>query len=159
MKISLLPLLVICLGLAVGANEASADTYSRQETGYAATMQYGTVDTVRLVAIEGEKNMIGQGSGAVIGGVAAHAVTGEHGRAIATFVGSVVGAVVGGMAQEKFTQSQGMEITVVLDDGSEISVVQAVKDTNEFVPGQRVRITYANGRARVTPIDSRSYRN
>lgn len=152
MKTLLLSSLVFCLGLTGCADSLSGDTYSRDEARRTMAVQYGTVDAVRPVVLEGNRNMLGQGGGAVIGGIAANTVTGGRGQALATAVGAVAGAVAGGMAQEKITRAQGAEITVRLDNGSGIAVVQEVKNLNEFVPGQRVRLTQADGNTRVAPL-------
>ncbi|HNL91776.1 MAG TPA: hypothetical protein PKH01_02640 [Pseudomonadales bacterium] len=148
--------LLVCFALVGCADNLSGDTYSRDEARRTMAVQYGTVDSVRPVVIEGERSMLGQGGGAVIGGIAANTVTGGRGQALATAVGAVAGAVAGGMAQEKMTRAQGAEITVQLDNGSGIAVVQEVQSLNEFVPGQRVRLTQADGKTRVAPL---YYRN
>lgn len=159
MKALLLPSLVFCLGLAGCADKLSGDTYSRDEARRTMAVQYGTVDAVRPVVLEGDRNMLGQGSGAVIGGIAANTVSGGRGQALATAVGAVAGAVAGGMAQEKITRAQGAEIIVRLDNGSGIAVVQEVGSINEFVSGQRVRLMQVDGKTRVAPLNYGNYHN
>ena len=148
----LLPSLLTCLCIAGCADNLSGDVYSRDEARKTMNVQYGTVDAVRPVVLEGDRNMAGQGSGAIIGGIAGNTVGNGSGKALATAVGAVTGAVVGGMAQEKMTRAQGAEITVHLDNGSSIAVVQQVENLNEFATGQRVRLTQSEGTTRVAPL-------
>jgi outer membrane lipoprotein SlyB len=104
------------------------------------------------VVLEGDRDFLGQGGGAVIGGMAGNTMGGGSGRGLTTAVGAVAGAVAGGMTQEKMTRAQGAEITVRMDSGSTIAVVQEVEDIHEFVAGQRVRLTAGEGKTRVAPL-------
>ena len=68
-------------------------------------------------------------------------------------IGAVVGAVVGGMAgaasEEAITRKPGLEITVRLDSGRMLAVVQ--EDSGEKFPvGERVRLLEYGGQVRVT---------
>jgi outer membrane lipoprotein SlyB len=65
----------------------------------------------------------------------------------------VLGAVVGGMAgaasEEAITRKPGLEITVRLDSGRMLAVVQ--EDSGEkFAVGERVRLLESGGQTRVT---------
>ena len=82
--------------LALGgcASSLSGDVYSRDDARAPQTVRMGTVESVRLVQIEGTKTVIGPAAGAAIGGVAGNSVGGGRGSAIA----AIVGAVAGGMA-------------------------------------------------------------
>jgi outer membrane lipoprotein SlyB len=149
---SLLWIVFVCFYITGCADNLSGDTYSRDEARRTMAVQYGTVDAVRPVVIQGERGFLGNVGGAVVGGVAGNAVGNGSGRAIATAVGAVAGSVLGSATQERATRAQGAEITVRLDNGSGIAVVQEVENLNEFVPGQRVRLTQANGTTRVAPL-------
>lgn len=143
---------LVCLCLAGCADNLSGDVYSRDEARTPLAVNYGTVQSVRPVVLEGERGFLGEGGGAVIGGMAGNTVGSGSGRGLATAVGAVAGAVVGGMTQEKMTRAQGAEITVQMDDGSSMAVVQEVQHINEFVAGQRIRLTAGNGKTRVAPL-------
>lgn len=151
-------LLLACLALAGCADKLSGDVYTREEARNPMQVSYGTVDAVRPVVLEGDRNEFGHASGAIIGGVAGHAAGSGSGQDLATAVGAVAGAVVGGMAQEKMTRAQGAEIIVHMDNGSAMAVVQEVEDIREFVPGQRVRVISGSGNTRVAPL-TRLYEN
>lgn len=146
--------LLTCLYLAGCADDLSGDTYSRDDARKPMDVSYGTIIDVRPVKIEGDRNFLGQGGGAVIGGMAGNTMGGGSGRGLATAIGAVAGAVAGGAAQEGMTRAQGAEITVRLDNGSSIAVVQEVQALNEFVSGQRVRLTAGNGSTRVAPLSN-----
>ncbi|HSC76691.1 MAG TPA: hypothetical protein VLB90_10705 [Pseudomonadales bacterium] len=144
--------LVTCLYLAGCADDLSGDTYSRDDARQPMNVSYGTIIGVRPVKIEGDRDFIGQGGGAVIGGMAGNTMGGGSGRNLTTAIGAVAGAVAGGAAQEGMTRAQGAEITVRLDSGSTIAIVQEVQHLNDFVTGQRVRLTEGNGNTRVAPL-------
>lgn len=149
--------LLACFYLAGCADDLSGDVYSRDEARTSLQVSYGIVDGIRPVALEGERGFLGQGGGAVIGGMAGNTMGGGSGRGLTTAVGAIAGAVVGGMTQEKMTRAQGAEITVRMDNGSTIAVVQEVEDMREFAVGQRVRLTAGNGKTRVAPLSGPSY--
>lgn len=151
MKRILLSLLT-CLYLAGCADDLSGDTYSRDDARKPMDVSYGTVIGVRPVKIEGDRDFLGQGGGAIIGGMAGNTMGGGSGRGLTTAIGAVAGAVAGGAAQEGMTRAQGAEITVRLDSGSTTAIVQEVQHLNEFVTGQRVRLTEGNGNTRVAPL-------
>lgn len=134
------------------ADKLSGDVYTREEARKPMAVRYGWVESVRPVVIEGERGFIGQAGGGVIGGVAGSTVGKGTGSTLGAAVGAVAGAVAGGAAQEKATRAQGAEITVRMDGGDTMAVVQEVESINEFVVGQRVRITNGSGSARVAPL-------
>lgn len=149
--------LLTCLYLTGCADGLSGDTYSRDDARKPMDVSYGTVINVRPVKIEGDRDFLGQGGGAIIGGMAGNTMGGGSGRGLATAIGAVAGAVAGSAAQESMTRAQGAELTVRLDSGSTMAVVQEVQALNEFVNGQRVRLTAGNGKTRVAPLSGSSY--
>jgi outer membrane lipoprotein SlyB len=144
--------LLACLYLTGCADDLSGDVYSRDDARKTMAVSYGTVVAVRPVKIEGDRNFLGQGGGAIIGGMAGNTMGGGSGRNLTTAVGAVAGAVAGGAAQEGMTRAQGAEITIRLDDGSTTAVVQEVANLNQFFAGQRVRMTAGAGNTRVAPL-------
>lgn len=66
--------------------------------------------------IEGTKTPIGGGAGAIAGGMAGAAV------------------------EEGVTRSQGVEITVKLDSGRTVAIVQALSPHEKFAVGDQVRV-------------------
>jgi len=62
----------------------------------------------------------------------------------------VAGGLAGKQAEESLTRTQGQEVTVRLDNGNMISIVQEVGEGPMFRSGDRVRVLSGNGSARVT---------
>jgi outer membrane lipoprotein SlyB len=126
----------------------TGDSYSRDEARRPQTVQFGMVEYVRPVVIEGTKTGIGAGTGAVVGGIGGSTVGGGRGAAVATVLGAVAGGVAGGMVEEGATKKQGVEITVRLDSGQIVAIVQQASATT-FNVGDRVRVLTLNGETRV----------
>lgn len=131
-------------------SDLSGNTFSRDETRSAASVAYGTVIEVREGKIEGTKSGVGAIAGGALGAIAASEIGGGTGKALATVGGGLLGAGAGAAAEEAVTSQKGLEITVRLDSGREIMVVQAADVL--FAAGQRVRVvTLGNGSSRVQP--------
>jgi len=146
----LIAALTLPIFLAGCASSLSADAYSRDQARVAQTVQYGTVQSIRTVQIEGTKTPIGTAGGAIVGGILGSTVGGGTGRQLATVGGAIAGGVAGSAVEEGITRQPGYEIEVQLDNGRIINVVQAAD--RQFSPGQRVRVvTGRDGTARVTP--------
>lgn len=132
------------------ASSLSGGAYSRDQARVAQDVEYGRVEAVRVVAIEGTKSNIGTGAGAIAGGVAGAGIgSGSTTRTLGALAGAIIGGMAGAAAEEGLTRQDGLEITVRLDSGRTIAVVQAADV--QFRPGDRVRVLYGrHGTARVT---------
>lgn len=143
---------LLLLGIAVVlggcASSNAGDVYSRDEARRVQSVQMGVVEGARPIKIEGTKSAVGTGAGAVVGAIAGSTVGQGKGSSIGAVLGAVAGGVVGSAAEEGYTREDGMEITVRLESGRIISVVQAGKE--EFKPGDKVRILERGGVTRVT---------
>ncbi|SNR88567.1 outer membrane lipoprotein SlyB [Methylobacillus rhizosphaerae] len=126
----------------------SGDVYSRDEARKTQTVRLGVVESVRNVRLEGTKSPIGGGAGAVVGGIAGSSIGGGRGQAIATVVGALVGGLAGSAAEEGVTRKDGLEITVKLESGNLVAVVQEADVA--FNPGDKVRLVESGGTTRVT---------
>ncbi len=142
----------LLLGMAVAmggcASSKSGDTYTRDEARRVQNVQMGTVEASRPIKIEGTKTVIGSGAGTVVGAIAGSSTGQGKGSAIGSVLGAVAGGVVGAAAEEGITRQDGVEVTVRLESGRLISVVQAGKD--QFQPGDKVRVLEGGGETRVT---------
>lgn len=131
------------------ASGLGGGAYSRGEARRTMVVQYGTVEAVRYVQLEGTKTPIGPGAGAVVGGVAGSGVGGGRGQTIATVIGAVAGGLAGAAVEEGATRQPGVEVTVRMENGQVLAVVQA--DGGEsFRAGERVRLVRDGGTTRVT---------
>jgi len=130
------------------APSKSGSAYTRDEVRREQSVRMGVVESVRQVQIEGTRSGVGPAAGAVVGGVAGSGVGGGRGAAVATVVGAVAGGVAGQALEEGATRRTGLEITVRLDSGKMVAIVQEADEA--FRPGERVRILSDAGVSRVT---------
>ena len=129
---------IMCL-VAVGcASSRSGKVYSRDQARKSQTIQMGTVELVHNVKIEGTKSSVGGIAGGAAGAAVGSTIGSGTGKTVATVFGAIVGGLGGAAAEEKVTQKDALEITVKLDNGSAIVVVQEADE--EFAVGDRVRI-------------------
>jgi outer membrane lipoprotein SlyB len=138
----------LALVLAGCAGSKSGSVYSRDEARRVQTIKTGVVESVRQVKLEGTKTPIGTAGGAVVGGIAGNQVGGGAGQAIATVLGAIVGGIAGAAAEEGITRKDGVEITVKLDSGPLVAVVQEADEV--FQPGEKVRLIESGGTTRVS---------
>ena len=145
-----LSLLLISLAVLAGcATSKSGDVYTRDQARREQNIRMGVVESVREVLMEGTKSPVGAIAGAAVGGVAGSTLGGGKGSTIAAVIGAVAGGLAGSAIEEGVTRKQAMEITIKMDNGQLIAIVQE-GDPLEFRPGDRVRIIYSGGESRVT---------
>ena len=113
-------------------------------------MQYGTVVSVQPVTLEEDRPaVLGTVGGGVVRGVLGNMVGGGRGKTLATIAGAALGAAGGYAGEKALTKQNGLEITVELENGQQLSIVQAADQ--QFSPGERVRVLRgSDGSARVT---------
>lgn len=99
--------------------------------------------------MEGTESGVGGFAGAAIGGVAGSNVGGGRGQIVGAILGAVAGGIAGSAIEENTTKKNALEITVRLDGGQLIAVVQEM-GSERFQPGDRVRVLSGNGSSRVT---------
>jgi outer membrane lipoprotein SlyB len=129
----------------------TGEAYSRSEARQVQQVQYAVIDSVRPVVIEGRTDgIVGAGTGAIVGGIAGSNIGGGSGSTVASVLGAVAGGIAGQRIEEATSRRQGQEITLRLDSGEMISVVQEVENGQFFRPGDRVRVLRSGGRVRVT---------
>ena len=141
--------LLSALLLAGCASSQSGDVYSRDQAQREMTVRKGIVESVRLVTVEGTKTGLGGISGAAVGGIAGSNIGGGKGQLVGAIIGAVAGALAGGAIEDSVTKTQALEITVQLDSGSSVVVVQASQE-GEFRAGDPVRLVTGGGKVRVT---------
>jgi outer membrane lipoprotein SlyB len=150
-NISIILALVLLAGtglLSSCASSRSAQVYSRDSAQQEMTVNYGTVREVRNVQIEGTKTGVGTVAGGVAGGILGSQIGGGAGRVVGGVLGALGGAAVGAVSEEGLTRRNGLEITVELDTGQLVTIVQEADIA--FSPGERVRVLRANdGSSRV----------
>jgi len=128
----------------------TGSSYERGEARKMHSVYLGTVIGVNDVVIQGESGPVGTITGAAAGAAAGHAIGKGASRGTATVIGGVVGAVAGGAVEQKVSTKEGIEITVQLEDGKIVAIVQEKAPGEYYRKGDNVQIVYsANGTARV----------
>lgn len=145
-RITYLILLTFFLGGC--ASSLSGDVYSRDQARREMTVRLGVVQTVREVRLEGTRSGTGTLAGGAIGGVAGSNIGGGKGQIVGAIIGAVAGGIAGSAAEEKLTQKNALEITVKLDNGQTIAIVQEAGEV--FHPGERVRVLSNYSSSRVS---------
>ena len=112
------------------------------------TVRFGVVDSVRPVRINPGETGVGTAGGAVLGGIAGSHVGGGSGQAVGAIAGAVLGGILGQQVERDANQRPGVEVTVLLDSGRYIAVVQGPEEP--FRNGDRVRVLSGPGSTRVT---------
>lgn len=145
-----LSLLLIAAALLAGcASSKSGDVYSRDQARREQTIRMGIVESVRPVTMEGTKSAVGPMAGAAVGGIAGSTLGHGKGSAVTAVIGAVAGGLAGAAIEEGVTRRQALEITVKLDNGQFLAIVQE-GDATEFRPGDRIRLLSTGGETRVT---------
>lgn len=139
---------ILALGAGGCASGLGGETYSRGEARRAMTVQYGVVESVRYVQLEGTKTPVGPLAGAAVGGIAGSGVGEGRGAAIATVIGAVAGGLAGAAIEEGTTRSQGVEVTVRLENNQLMAIIQDDKGEG-FRPGDSVRVVRDGATTRV----------
>ena len=149
---NMFPVIVVSVIAATGSgcvSNLTGDSYSRDEARASQRVEFGTIEHLRDVRIEGTKTVIGPAVGATVGAVAAGDIGDGKGSDIAQVLGGVAGGAVGAAVEEGITRRDGVEITVRFDDGHRIAVVQEVDSGAAFRVGDEVRVLYLDGRTRI----------
>lgn len=139
---------VLVAVLAGCAQGLGGGAYTRDEARREQNVRMGIVESVRPVQIEGTRTGVGPAAGAVVGGIAGSTVGGGRGSAAAAVLGAVAGGVAGQAVEQGTTRRAGVEITVKLNSGALVAIVQEADET--FRAGDRVRILSDGRTSRVT---------
>lgn len=148
MKIALAAAALATVLTGCAAPGLGGGAYSRDQARREQTVRMGYVESVRDVKLEGTRSGVGPAAGAVAGGVAGSSIGRGRGSALGTIAGAVIGGVAGQAAEQGFTAKQGVEVTVKLDNGQMVAIMQEADET--FRPGDRVRILSDGATSRVT---------
>jgi outer membrane lipoprotein SlyB len=146
LQIFTVAVLVIILSACASSNSGSV--YTREEAKKVQTVKTGIVESVRHVKLEGTKSPVGTVAGGVVGGVAGSSMGGGRGSTIGAVIGAVAGGIAGSAIEEVATREDALEITIKLDGGGLIAIVQEADES--FEPGDTVRIIENGNASRVT---------
>ena len=130
---------------------SSGKVFSRNEARTAWMVIEGRVSDIKPVKIEGDKSVLGTAGGGYVGYELGRTIASGRGRDLAGAVGAVAGAAAGQTVEERATRQDALQITIDLDRGETIAVVQAADVA--FAPGERVKVLRrGDGAARVAKL-------
>lgn len=130
---------LIAVLFAIGCAPSRAGrVYSYDQARTSLSVYFGTVLQVNPVTIEGTKSGVGAAVGGVAGGVAGSTIGHGRGARLGAVAGAITGGLAGAAIEEGVTRKEALEITVELDNGEIIAVVQERDD--DYRVGDRVRI-------------------
>lgn len=146
---------VLAASLAVLAgcanNNASSSVYTYGQAQQEQVVRYGTVVSVRSVVIQNDRSSgVGTLAGGALGGVAGSAIGGGRGQILTSIGGAILGGLAGNAVENQMGKTQGLEITVRLDNGETRVVAQAADVP--LASGQRVQLISGGGPTRVVPM-------
>ncbi len=139
---------LLALIVSACASSNSGSVYKREDARKMQTVKTGIVESVRQVKLEGTKSPVGTVAGGAVGGIAGSSVGSGRGSAVAAVIGAVAGGIAGSAIEEVATRKDGLEITVKLDGGGLIAIVQEADE--EFKAGDKVRIVENGETSRVS---------
>jgi outer membrane lipoprotein SlyB len=120
------------------ASSNSGSVYSRDDARKVQTVKLGVVESVRSVKLEGTKSPVGTVAGAAVGGVAGGSIGHGNGSVLGAVIGAVAGGLAGSAIEEGVTRKDALEITVKIDGGGLVAIVQ--ESDEQFRAGERVRL-------------------
>jgi outer membrane lipoprotein SlyB len=144
----LAPVLAAALLVGACAYDAGGSTYRGYETMGEQSVRFGVVETVREVRIQPRNTGVGSTAGAFIGGIAGSHAGGGSGQIVGAIAGTVLGSIIGHNVEHQANEIPGVEVTVLLDSGKYVAIVQQADE--QFRAGDRVRILTGQRSIRVT---------
>lgn len=145
----ILAALIITLLAITGCADKSGNVYSPDQAQTELTVQYGTLLSTSPVTIKHDQTGLGALGGIVTGGIVGSTMGRSTGRTLAILGGVIVGGLAGTAAESALQTRDGLELTIQLDDGKTIAIVQE-SGGETFTKGERVRVLRAqDGSTRV----------
>jgi outer membrane lipoprotein SlyB len=129
---------LLALSGCASSGATSANRVSRSDTGRSHTVTKGEVIYVREVVIEGEGAVGGAIAGGVLGLAVGNQFGGGRARSLTRAAGAVGGAAAGSAVAQRASEQTGLEITVELEGGEVVVVIQAADEA--FEVGDSVRV-------------------
>lgn len=124
-------------------------SFGQQESGRVVPVQFGKIIAVRGVEIRPGQTRLGTATGALLGGIAGSQIGSSTAANLAGGVGGAVAGGALGSAIQGSRRTSGIELTIELDSGETVAIVQP-GDPRDFRVYDRVRLTGTAENARVT---------
>ena len=145
---TLLSAALAALALGGCAYNAGSRDYRGYEVRGEQSVRFGVVESVREVRIDPHQTGVGTAGGAALGAIAGSNVGGGSGQVAGAIGGAILGGIIGQNVERSPNERRGLELTVLLDSGKYVAVVQEADE--DFRAGDRVRILSGRGATRVS---------
>jgi outer membrane lipoprotein SlyB len=149
MRIGRLAASLACVAVVAGCAYPEMDSgYRHPQARGEQSVRFGIVESVRDVRLGAYDTGVGTAAGAVLGGIAGSHAGRGNGEVAGAIAGAVIGGIIGQNVERSGNERPGLEITVQLDSGRYVAVVQPADEA--FRAGDRVRVLSAGRSTRVT---------
>ena len=119
------------------------------DAGKIQSVLLGTLLKIDEVVIEGNRDL-GATAGATVG--ADLGSDNDKAPVAAGVIGALIGSAIGSEVGANINKVNALELTIELDSGRLISIVQEASREFALIEGQRVKITKTSNRSRVSPF-------
>ena len=143
-------MLIMILGVSCSMTDYKPESISKYQAGKIETVLIGTILQLESVIIDGDRDL-GASAGAAVG--ADLGSDNDKAPVAAGVIGALIGSAVGAEIGSKVNEKRAIELTIELDNGKIISIVQEVSEKYSFFEGQKVKIVNSNYRSRVQPFN------
>lgn len=138
---------LLAAGVLIGG--CASNSKSDRTAGEELEVRAGVVEEVRQVPLPSSSgSYVGAAGGAAVGGIAGATVGSGRGSQTASVAGAVAGSVAGVALENSLNSKEGLEITVRLDTGRQLLILQPAGET--FKAGDRVRVISGSRSVRVS---------
>ncbi len=152
-KLKILAVLFISLNI-TSCKRPGRDIYNYDEVGKTTAVTFGTIIKSRSIGIIGKNSGITAGVVGAAGAGGGSYVGGNSGTAWAVGIGAVAGGIIGYLIEQGFSDREGVEYTVVLENGVVITAVQELPKKETPLPvNSRVIVQNTGGFQRVLPAE------
>lgn len=131
----------------------SGDEYSQEGVQAVEEIQTAVIESIKPVEISGNITPIGNTTVGILGRVAGAAAGGGGAASqILANLGGMLGSILGASAEEKISRKPGIKLTLKLEYGETIAIVQAKNDKEIFKVGDKVQVIEKAGIKRVAHL-------
>lgn len=135
------------------ATTKTEEVYNREGVQPVEAVQTGVIESIKPIQIGGNITPIGNTTVGILGRVAGAAAGGGGAVSqILATLGGMLGSIAGASAEEAITRKEGIKITLMLDYGETIAIVQAIDDKETFKTGEKVKVIDHDGIKRVAHL-------
>jgi outer membrane lipoprotein SlyB len=149
-----LTILFVSFSILVSCQRPNMNVYRYDEVGKTSAVTFGTILQVRSIGIIGENTGGGAAAGALAGAAGGTYIGADDGTAWAVAGLAVAGGIIGYLIEQGFADREGLEYTVILENGVTITTVQEIpEDKIPLKVNSRVLVQTQGGYQRVLPAD------